>query len=200
MFSHIDRALNELVQRMPDPGEGFITAGQAEFLWAFIRLIRPRIVAETGLNAGHSACVILRAMETYGGGMLMSFDIGRHDATQQAADLIKERYPDFHYIRGDTKETLAGTMAQALGSNHDATLDLAIVDGGHDIETARNDLLVFDALLKPGGFLWLDDFGNATSVCVGVDIVGREFAASRGSCHRLLAPDHRGMMIYQKGF
>ncbi len=200
MFSHIDGELNDFVQRMPETGEGFITAGQAEFMWALIRLTRPRIVAETGLNAGHSACVILRAMESYGGGTLMSFDIGRYDATQKAADLIKERYPNFHYIRGDTKETLAPAMAQALSSNNDATLDLAIVDGGHDIETARHDLLVFDALLKPGGFLWLDDFGNANCICVGVNVIGREFAAARGSCHRFLTPDHRGMMVYQKGF
>lgn len=200
MFCHIDAILNELVHQLPHTPEGYITPAQAEFMYAFIRLTRPRIVAETGFNAGHSACVILRAMESYGGGTLLSFDIDNHDATQKASEIIKARYEHFHLILGDSKETLSGTMAQALSSNNEATLDLAIVDGGHDINTARSDLAIFEALVRPGGFIWLDDFENANCISVGVNIVGRDFAASRSHCHRFLTHDNRGMMIYQKGF
>ncbi len=200
MFSHIDKQLDELTKQLPEGGEGYLTADQAEFLWAFIRLTRPKIVAETGFNAGHSACVIMRAMETYGGGVLLSYDIGQHDVMQKGAEIVKSRYENFHLVQGDTKQTLATSLALTLSSNNDATLDLAIVDGGHDVETARHDLMVLESVLKPGGYLWLDDFENANCIAVGVNLVGREFAASRKHCLRFRTSDNRGMMIYQKGF
>lgn len=200
MFSHIDAVLNDLVHQLPAGGEGYLTPDQAEYMYAFIRLTKPRIVAETGFNAGHSACVILRAMESYGGGTLLSFDIGNHDVTQKAGEIVKKRYEHFHLVLGDSKETLASTLAQSLSSNNDATLDLAIVDGGHDLQTARHDLAVFEALVKPGGFIWLDDFENRNCIAVGVNMVGREFAAHRPSCQRFITSDNRGMMIFQKGF
>lgn len=40
--------------------------------------------------------------------------------------------------------------------------------------------------LKPGGFLWLDDFENNNCINVGLNIVGRESAASRGLIITLL--------------
>ncbi len=200
MLPDIDPELHDLMLRLPETPEGYITPAQAEFLYAFIRLTQPRVVAETGFNAGHSACVILRAMETYGGGTLLSFDIGKHEATHKAAEIVKAKYPQFHLILGDTKQTLAPTLAQAISSNDDATLDLAIVDGGHDTDTARMDLLIFEAILRPGGYLWLDDFENANCIAVGVNLVGREFAAVHQHCLRFLTKDCRGMMIYQKGF
>lgn len=200
MFSHIDAELNGLIQQLPETPEGRITPAQAEFLYAFIRLTRPRVAVETGFNVGHSACVIMRAMEAYGGGTLLSFDIGKYDATHKAAEIVKTRYENFHLILGDSKQTLAPTLAQTLSSNNSATLDFAMVDGGHDIETARSDLIVLESLVRPGGFLWLDDFENANCINVGVNVVGREFAASRSHCHRFLTADNRGMMIYQKGF
>ncbi len=140
------------------------------------------------------------AMQSYGGGTLLSFDIGKYEATEEGVAIVKERFEGFHYIKGDTKQILAGTLAHTLSSNNAATLDFAIVDGGHDVATARSDMMVFEGLLKPGGFLWLDDFENANCINTGVNIVGREFAATRGHCMRFLTTDHRGMMIYQKGF
>ena len=92
------------------------------------------------------------------------------------------------------------TLGQILSSNPGATLDFGIVDGGHDMNTARSDLLVMETLLKPGGYLWLDDFESNKDRCVQVSIVGREFATSRRHCLRFVTADHRGLMIYQKGF
>lgn len=200
MYAHIDTELNEIVQQLPEGREGSITPAQAEFLYHFIRLTQPRIVAETGFNVGLSACVMMRAMETYGGGTLLSFDIGRHDVTHKAAAIVKARFENFNLILGDTKQTLASTLGQTIGSNPSATLDFAFVDGGHDPDTARNDLLICETLLKPGGYLWFDDFENATHICVGVNLVGREFVNTRQRCMRFLTPDHRGMMLYQKTF
>jgi len=200
MYAHIDKKLDELIKTLPEGTEGYITPEQAEFMFAFIRLTKPRVVAETGFNVGHSALVIMRAMETYGGGTLLSFDLGRYAETAGAAEKVKGYYENFNIIYGDSKQTLSTTLAQALSSNPAATLDLGVVDGGHDVETARHDLLVMESVVKPGGFLWLDDFENANCINVGVNIVGREFATARAHCHRFLTSEHRGMMIYQKGF
>jgi predicted O-methyltransferase YrrM len=200
MFEHIDKELDAIVERLPQSREGFITPDQADFLYHFVLLTRPRIVAETGFHVGHSACVILKAMERYGGGTLISFDIARYEETTQAAEMVKARFEGFHLIAGDSKETLAGTLGQILSSNPGATLDFATVDGGHDIDTARSDMLIMETLLKPGGYLWLDDFESNKDRCVQVSIVGREFAMSRRHCLRFVTADHRGLMIYQKGF
>lgn len=199
-YAHIDTGLNDLLQALPETPEGYITPAQAEFLYAFVRLTQPRLVAETGFNVGHSACVILRAMETYGGGTLISFDIGKYDATHKAATMIQSKYANLHLIMGDTKQTLAPTLVQVLNANPDVALDLAIVDGGHDVETARTDLVVFESVLRPGGYLWLDDFENPVCVAVGVNIVGREFSATRPHGLRFATADHRGMAIFQKSF
>ncbi len=200
MYEHIDTELNELVRQLPQAGEGFMTPAQADFLFHFILLTRPRLVAETGFNVGHSACIIMRAMEKYGGGTLVSFDIGRHDQTRIAAEIVKKRFENFHLILGDSKQTVPGHLPQIFNQHPQATLDFALVDGGHDMETAKTDLLVMDSMLKPGGYIWFDDFENANCRCVGVNIVGREFAAVRGHCVRFLTHDHRGMMLYQKAF
>lgn len=200
MYEHIDKKLNELIKTLPTGPEGFLTPDQAAFLYSFILLTRPRIIAETGFNVGHSALLMMRAMETYGGGTLLSFDLGCYEETKKAAGIVKGYYENFNIFYGDSKQTLAGTLAHAISSNPIATLDMGIIDGGHDVETARYDLLVMESIVKPGGFLWLDDFENNNCINVGVNIVGREFAASRGHCHRFITTDHRGMMIYQKGF
>ncbi len=200
MYAHIDTELNELIQKLPETPEGYITPDQAEFLYAFVRLTRPQLVAETGFNVGHSACVILRAMETYGGGSLISFDIGKYEATPKAAEVIRAKYENLHLITGDTKHTLAPTLVQVLNSNPAATLDLAIVDGGHDVETARTDMIVFESVLRPGGYLWLDDFENPVCVAIGVNIVGREFVTNRPHGLRFTTSDNRGMAIFQKSF
>ena len=200
VFQHIDDRLHDLTEKLPAAEEGHISDDQAEFLWSFLRLNRPRFVAETGFNAGHSAMVILRAMETYGGGILLSFDIGRHDSTRVAAEMVRTSFNGFAFVEGDSKATLANGIVSVLNKDAALTFDLGIVDGGHDYATAKSDLDVMSSLVKPGGFVWLDDFDNGRVVCSGVNQAGLEFAAARGSCVRFRTPDHRGMMIYQKGF
>ncbi len=199
-YAAIDPEFGEMFPELPETPEGFITVEQARFLYHFILLTRPRVVAETGFNVGHSACVILRAMETYGGGALVSFDLGRHPGTRIGGEVVKSRFNNFALILGDSKQTLAPTLAQILDRNPTPGLDLAIVDGGHDVETARTDMAIMQALVRPGGYLWLDDFESTTCRCVGVSIVGREFARDHPNCVRFVTADHRGMMIYQKGF
>ncbi|MGB0717139.1 MAG: class I SAM-dependent methyltransferase [Phycisphaerae bacterium] len=200
MYENIDPELPKLVERLPEGREGFMTEHQADFMYHFVKLVRPRLVVETGFHCGHSACVIMKAMESCGGGTLVSFDIARYDSTTRAAEIVRERFNDFHFVAGDSKETLAPTLSTIFNQQPKATLDLGIIDGGHDIETARNDMLVMESLLRPGGYLWLDDFENNLYRMVGVNIVGREFANSRKNCVRFQTADDRGMMIYQKGF
>jgi predicted O-methyltransferase YrrM len=200
-YAAIDPELEGLIAELPSTPEGYISPGQADFLYHLIGLVRPKLVAETGFNAGHSAVVILQAMKRYGAGRLVSFDIGQHTAVDQGEAFVNARFPNrFTLIRGDTKHTLAPHLGDVLDADSDATLDLAIVDGGHDIETARADMVIMEALLRPGGYLWLDDFENTAHRCTGVTIVGREFARQRGNCVRFVTTDRRGILLYQKSF
>jgi hypothetical protein len=79
------------------------------------------------------------------------------------------------------------------------TLDFGLVDGGHDASTALGDLETLLACLKPGGYLWLDDF-EKNLPNIGVNLAGLTFARRWGNCLRFQTRDSRGFMIHQKSF
>jgi predicted O-methyltransferase YrrM len=200
MYSHIHPDLEPLLSSLPEPPEGHISPEQAEYLFHFIRLIRPSLVAETGFCVGHSACIIMLAQESTGlAPRMLSIDICRYEETKRSVDIIKRRFPGLKFVEGDTRQVLAPALRRFLRRNGELPLDLAIVDGGHDAETALSDLEICFACLRPGGYLWLDDFEKPLPNS-GVNLAGRRFARRWGSCHRLATRDGRGFMLHQKGF
>ena len=113
---------------------------------------KPKVSAQTGLNAGHSALVLL----TYSDTKLYSFDIAIHDTVRPVAKLLKEWYGDRHeYTEGDSMKTLP---------NFDVPLDFVFVDGGHSYELCNADIRNFDRILKVGGVMVIDDIINHTGV------------------------------------
>lgn len=199
-YAHIAPGLKEELASLPPAPEGHISPDQAEFLFHLIRLIRPAFVVETGLCVGHSATVILRAQQSAGlQPCLMSVDSCQFPETRVAAELLRSRYEHFVFVEGDTRQVLSGAVNQHLRANEGLTLDLGVVDGGHDAETAMHDMEALSAFLVLGGYLWLDDFEKPVP-CAGVNLAGRAFARKWGSCHRFRTHDTRGFMIYQKAF
>jgi cephalosporin hydroxylase len=161
---------------------------------------RPRIFFILSGSVGHSACIIMLAQESAGlAPRMLSIDICRYEETKRSADIVKTRFPGLKFVEGDTRQVLASNLRRFLRRNGELPLDLAIVDGGHDAETALSDLEIFFACLRPGGYLWLDDFEKPLPNA-GVNLAGHTFARRWGNCHRLVTRDGRGFMLHQKGF
>lgn len=199
-YAHIHPELVDILNALPTPPEGHVSPEQAEFLFHFVRLIRPAFIAETGFCVGHSACVAMLAQASLGiAPRMLSLDICRYEETKAAAKVVKSRFPGLKFIEGDTKAVLSDALRRQLRREEGLTLDLGIIDGGHDEATAAHDLATLFAYLRPGGYLWLDDFEKALPNA-GVNLAGHDFARRWGSCLRFATRDARGFMLHQKGF
>jgi predicted O-methyltransferase YrrM len=197
-YAHIHPELESLLAGLPEAPEGHISPEQGEYLFHFIRLVRPAFVAETGFCVGHSACIIMLAQESLGlAPSLLSIDICRYEETKRSADLVKKRFAGLKFVEGDTRDVLASALRRYLRRHGELPLDLGLIDGGHDAQTALSDLEIFLSCLRPGGYIWLDDFEKSLPNS-GVNLAGHTFARRWGNCHRFETRDGRGFMLHQK--
>ena len=123
----------------------------------------PCVCAQIGLNAGHSAVVMLNTLPS--ACRLVSFQIKSGEGTknrslQQSTLRFLEAYagkdslgrPRHVVVWGDSKTTLA--KALACGA---ATYDFIFIDGGHSLRTASKDLKHARLLSRRGTIIAMDD-------------------------------------------
>jgi len=107
---------------------------------------RIKNILEIGFNAGHSAEVILSANKE---AKLTSFDLGIHSYTSVGKEYIDKKFPERHtLILGDSKKTVA---------EHAGEYECFFIDGGHDYETAKADILNCARLARPCAMVMMDD-------------------------------------------
>ncbi|RWK76110.1 MAG: class I SAM-dependent methyltransferase [Mesorhizobium sp.] len=199
-YGHIAAGLQQELASLPQAPEGHLSPEQAEFLYAWVRFLKPECVAETGFCVGHSACVVMHAQRSLGlVPRFLSIDICQFPETRAAAEKLRSLYETFVFVEGDSKLVLADAVNRYLRSNEGVQLQFALVDGSHDREVVESDLEVFAAFLSPGGMIWLDDFGKFVPN-FGVNVAGRNFAAKWGACHSFRSSGNRGILLYQKAF
>lgn len=110
--------------------EGSCTVKQIEFIIEHTRGAAD--ACETGFNAGMSACTMLAANPSL---WLASFDIGRWDCVEPAAEYLRKKFGDrLDLCLGDSRRTLPSRIWTM------AFFDFTLIDGGHDYETAYSDL------------------------------------------------------------
>jgi predicted O-methyltransferase YrrM len=199
-YEIVDSELVTELEQLPTPTIGHISPAQGEFLYHFIRLIRPSFVVETGFGVGYSACIIMLAQRSAGiKPCLMSVDNCQFEQTITAARKISDRFPGHVFIEGDSKKVLLPALDKYLRTNETVTLDFGIVDGGHDAETVSSDLKVLSSFLTLGGFIWIDDYDRRIPN-PGVNIAAREYAKEWGFCHHYRTSDERGFLLCQRNF
>lgn len=105
-------------------------------------------VAEIGFNEGASAAALLSANPVI---RVVSFEIAGHWDVDAAKLRIDCAFPGRHrLVPGDSRETVPAYYGPL-------PFGLVYVDGGHDYETVKADLINSLELLRPGGLVICDD-------------------------------------------
>ena len=124
---------------------------QVELLYRLVKSNKVTSVLEIGFNAGHGSNLILSTKKSV---HVTSFDIGEHLYISTAKRFIDETYRGRHtLIYGDS----CLTVPQYSKTYQDRKFDLIFIDGGHDYQTALNDLVNCKALSHTNTIVVLDD-------------------------------------------
>ena len=137
-------------QKIPEPTEGFVTEYQQKHIHKLIQQYTPQAknILEIGFNAGHSADNFLMINPRI---KLVSFDLGYHEYVIPAKKYIEDKYAKRHIlILGDSKNTIPQYHTKEL-------FDVIFVDGGHDYDTAKADLLNCKRFAHQKTLLLMDD-------------------------------------------
>jgi len=108
-------------------------------------------VLEIGFNAGHSAEVLLQTNPNI---KLTSFDLGAHKYVKIGKEYIDKTYPKRHtLILGDSRKTLPEFVKNYKGEK----FDMIFVDGGHQYDVAKSDLINCRKLANKRNIVIMDD-------------------------------------------
>jgi predicted O-methyltransferase YrrM len=152
-----------LVAGIPGP---HIPASRAKLLYQHIKENRPENLLELGTARGGSALFIAAALEENGTGHLTSVDSSRWRWHEPTAAEVLEKAGLSHFITLDKKSsTYAWFLKCELESCIDDTgkvrpkYDFIFLDGAKNWSTDGITVVVAERLLRPGGWLLLDDLG-----------------------------------------
>ncbi len=145
----------------------FAYHGWPELLYLFVRLVRPRIVVETGVFDGLSSCVILQALHDNDHGHCISVDLPATEVIPGSTDrMLSKTLPAHHqpgwmipdYLRvrqtlvlGDSKVLLPGILKE----HHE--IDIFFHDSLHTYEHQMFEYDFAWPYLADGGLLLSDD-------------------------------------------
>ncbi len=131
--------------------EGSSSREEMLCLAAAVQHTNARLVGEIGFNVGFSSHAFLTAGPQT---QVVSFDLGEHGGTKVAKRLVDKRYPARHtLIYGDSTKTVPEFKKQ----NPDLRFDLVFIDGGHQYEVAKTDILNMKSLCSEKTVVVIDD-------------------------------------------
>lgn len=87
------------------------------------------------------------------------YNVKPHNSLKQVQDRLNVIGMKATLIKGDTNETL-----KEWAENHPETADLVYIDGGHSVETIRNDYNNALKLIKKYGVIVFDDYYHGIDV------------------------------------
>jgi len=170
-------------------GDPAVEALYAHVLWVLTTCIGARRILEVGIGpTSVSGCTFVHALPV--GGHLMSVDIDDHLPQPKYLELAASRAVSWTRTYGDS---LVVPVPAKPGS-----VDLLYIDGNHDAEHAVGDLQKFLPVLRPGGYLVIDDFPPMRGQ--GVGRMGMEaILAPEQFLHLAHHPPHgNGRLVWQR--
>lgn len=140
--------------RVPDGGttprvnhEGGTGSAFHMYIASLIYMTQAKLVYEIGMNVGSASLRILHALK-FVEGKLRCFEIDQNK--QPVANFLQTKFPDtFSITWGDSQQTVSEIT--------DESPDIIFVDGAHLPNVLRSDLTNAKRLVKPGGFILIDD-------------------------------------------
>lgn len=138
-----------------------------KFLYSAVRVVRPKVVLETGVFDGVSSSLILCAMERNSAGTLVSIDLPAREMVADATDrmregalpwrcdpgwIVPERLRQRYRLHlGDSKELLPRLLKEC------GPLDIFLHDSLHTYQHQLFEYQVTWPYIVPGGLLLSDD-------------------------------------------
>jgi predicted O-methyltransferase YrrM len=117
------------------PLEGSTSTEELVYLGNLVGRTGARLIGEVGFNAGFSSFAFLSADPNT---KVVAFDLGEHAYSKTAKRLIDKKFPGRHtLILGDSTKTVPDYHSK----NPDLKFDLVFIDGGHDYEVAKADIM-----------------------------------------------------------
>jgi cephalosporin hydroxylase len=113
-----------------------------------IYLLQPDVIVEIGNDCGGSTLALAHLCELIGKGRVIGVDLNH----ARVPDVVR-RHPRITFIEGDAC-SLFGRVA-ALIQPHEQTL--VIEDSSHTYENTLNVLRQYSTLVKPGGYIIVED-------------------------------------------
>lgn len=139
-------------------GRGMDHPRYGRFIYAFAKVLRPRLVVEVGSYAGGTATAWATALKENGSGRLICVDNDTYSRgtypTITKKNLQKTGLDAFRYeLRsGDSKQVVPALADELTGS-----VDVYLVDGDHSYAGALADIENGLPMLRPGGFILVHD-------------------------------------------
>ncbi len=114
-------------------------------------------ILEVGFNAGHSALLLLLGCDS--DAEITFLDLGGHPYVIPCFEYLKRVSPSVNrnLVLGNSLHLLPKIV---LKEGQREKYDIIHMDGGHAPECVINDLILLYMLLKPGGYLIVDDAGG----------------------------------------
>lgn len=153
--------------RMKDARLGF---GRREGWYAFIRVLKPRMVVETGVHHGVGACVLVSALMRNAAEGVLGRYIGT-DIDPNAGALFRDRYREFG-------EILYGDSIQSL-SRLDQQIDVFVNDSDHSKEYEMREYLTVAPKLSNQSLVLGDNSHVTSELCEFARSTSRPFVFFR---------------------
>jgi predicted O-methyltransferase YrrM len=146
--------LDELVKQAIQDNkawEGSADSKEQTYLAKFARDPGIKIIGEIGFNAGISSFTFLAANPNI---IIYSFDIAEYCYVEKAKKYIDDCFPGRHnLIIGDSRKT----VPEFKNKYPDIKFDLIFIDGSHEYEAAKADLMNMRSYAKQSTVLIIDD-------------------------------------------
>ena len=136
------------------PLEGSTSPEELLYLATTARRTNAKLIGEIGFNAGFSTTAFLSANPD---SKVVSFDLVEHGYTRVAKKMVDEKFPGRHtLIAGDSTKA----VPEFARNNPELRFDLIFIDGGHQYEVAKADIMNMMPMCTEKTAVIIDDLGR----------------------------------------